>query len=75
MLLARVEIVLAAVFAALAALTAAAPTWIERVFRIDPDFGSGSVEWGIVAGFGILAVAVSMSARRHFRRARTRMSA
>lgn len=46
---------LACICVALAALTAIWPQWIEEVFGVDPDQGSGSFEWLIVLGFGIVA--------------------
>jgi hypothetical protein len=51
-----VEFVLAGVFLILALVTVLNPEWIETVFHIDPDRGSGALEWLIVAAFGILAV-------------------
>ena len=51
-----IEYVLAAVFVVLAVITLTTPQWIEIVFRVDPDRGSGALEWVIVAGFGLLAV-------------------
>jgi hypothetical protein len=51
-----VEFTLAAVFVILAILTAVNPQWIEAVFGIDPDRGSGALEWITVAAFGAIAV-------------------
>lgn len=34
------------------------PDWIEIVFRVEPDGGSGSAEWTIV---GLLALASTLS--------------
>jgi hypothetical protein len=51
-------------------LTAVIPNWIELFFGLDPDAGSGGMEWlitaapvGLFLGFGLLA-------RVEFRRAR-----
>jgi len=51
-----IEYILAAVFVVLAVITLTTPQWIEIVFRVDPDRGSGALEWLIVAAFGLLAV-------------------
>ncbi len=51
-----IEYVLAAVFVVLAVITVTTPQWIEAIFGIDPDRGSGALEWLIVAFFGLLAV-------------------
>jgi hypothetical protein len=47
-----------------AMLTAIWPQWIELVFRVDPDEGSGALEWGLVALFAALAVMALLLARR-----------
>jgi hypothetical protein len=44
------------------------PDWLELVFRIDPDDGSGMVEWAITAGFLILTVAGAIAARIEWHR-------
>ena len=64
---ARLEFALAGVFAVLAILTALVPAWIEAVFKVDPDGGSGAIEWLIVAAFGALAMAAALLGRRHYR--------
>ena len=63
----RVEVVLAAVFGILAVVTAIWPTWIESMFEESPDAGTGSLEWAIVATFGLLAIASALLARRDYR--------
>lgn len=58
----------------LALLTALDPDWIEEVFKVDPDAGNGSLEWLIVAGFGVLVLSAAALGRRHDRAARTRLN-
>ncbi len=43
----------------LAALTWVHPAWIELVFRVDPDHGSGTLEWAIVALAAIVGLAAA----------------
>jgi hypothetical protein len=63
-----VRLALAGVSAALLVATIAWPDWIELVFRVDPDHGSGWLEWAIVVvAFG-LTVTLSMGARQQWRR-------
>jgi hypothetical protein len=53
---------------ALFVVTVITPDWIEAVFRVDPDGGSGAVEWLIAAGLGLVAAAtcaVSVAEWRH----------
>jgi hypothetical protein len=52
-----VELALGLASCILFLLTLATPEWIELVFRVDPDNGSGALEWAIVA---CLAVACSV---------------
>jgi hypothetical protein len=62
----RMESALAGIFVSLAALTAVVPEWIELVFGLDPDGGSGRLEWALVLGFGALAAVSAMLARRDY---------
>lgn len=64
---ARIEFLLAGVFVILAVLTAFVPTWIEEVFKVDPDAGSGALEWAIVGLFGVLAIVSALFGRHHYR--------
>jgi uncharacterized membrane protein len=64
----RIEMVLAAVSAALSLLTLVFPEWIEALTGLEPDAGSGALEW-IIAGVFLTATVVStILARRDFRR-------
>ncbi len=47
--------------------TVAWPDWIEIVFRVDPDHGSGWLEWAIVAAAFALTVTFSVTACRAWR--------
>jgi hypothetical protein len=51
-------------------LTFAWHDWIEIVFRVDPDHGSGVAEWLIVAVAGCVAWSCSALARLEWLRAR-----
>jgi hypothetical protein len=42
--------------------------WIEIIFGVDPDSGSGALEWAISFGFLAITVAFTMLARREQRR-------
>jgi hypothetical protein len=40
------------------------PDWIELLFHVDPDQGSGALEWAIVGGFFIGGLLAGVVARR-----------
>ncbi len=44
------------------------PDWIESVFGVDPDQGTGSVEWAMVAVPLLAMVLFGYLARRQWRR-------
>ena len=44
--------------------------WIEVVFRIDPDQGSGALEWFIVVGLLTMTIAFALLAHSEWRRRR-----
>jgi hypothetical protein len=67
----RIETILAVVGAALSLLTLVWSEWIEEIFGVDPDGGSGALEWVIALGFLAVAVALALLARRGQRRLRT----
>lgn len=64
------EMVLAAMCLALALLTLAWPEWIEEVFGLDLDHGSGLLEWMVVVGLGAVGMATAALARIEWRRLR-----
>ena len=61
---ARAELVLAIVSALLFVLTLITREWIELVFGVEPDGGSGALEWAIAFAFLLAAVGFSLLARR-----------
>jgi hypothetical protein len=61
----RVQVGLAAASVALLLLTLVWRDWIEIVFRVDPDQGSGSLEWILVGVFAAAALLLSAVAGRH----------
>ena len=58
------EVVSSAIAGLLGVLTAIVPDWIEEVFRVAPDAGSGALEWGIVVVLIAIAIALGVSAAR-----------
>lgn len=63
------EIALALSTAVLAGFTLVWKEWLEIVFRVDPDAGSGSLEWLLVGGLLVATVSLSVVARLEVRRA------
>jgi hypothetical protein len=64
----RIWAALAVASAALALITLLWKDWIEIVFGVDPDEGSGALEWGITLAFAALAVGTALLARHDWRR-------
>ncbi len=67
---AGIETVLAVLALVLAAVTAVWPTWIESLFEVSPDAGTGETEWWLVVLFVVAAAVAAILARRDFRVAR-----
>jgi hypothetical protein len=58
-----IEVALAVIAAGLAVLTLISRDWIELLFGIDPDQGSGALEWALVAALFVASVALALVAR------------
>jgi hypothetical protein len=65
-----IELLLSIIGAFLTALTIVWPDWVEGLFGVDPDGGSGSSEWGITLVFIVVTVMLAAWARRTWRRDR-----
>lgn len=65
----RIEFTLAIVSAFLFVLTLVTREWIEIAFGVEPDGGSGVLEWAITFAFLLAAVSLFALARRDQRRA------
>jgi hypothetical protein len=63
-----IEAALALSSAALFVLTLVTREWIELVFGVDPDHGSGSLEWAIVLCLAVPTVVFAVLARLEWRR-------
>jgi hypothetical protein len=67
-----IEVALASLTGCLCVLTAINRAWIETAFGVDPDHGSGALEWLIIATLLIVTVSLAARARWHWQRARDR---
>lgn len=65
-----IESVLGSITGCLAVITLFWHDWIEAVFDVHPDKGSGSAEWLAVVILFIITVILAVSARLEWRRAR-----
>jgi hypothetical protein len=61
-----IESAAATVSATLLVLTLVWRTWIETAFGVDPDAGSGSLEYAIVGASLVLTVGLTLLARREW---------
>ena len=52
----RIQVLCAVVAGLLAVLAALVPTWIEEATALEPDGGSGELEWLLAAAFGVISV-------------------
>jgi hypothetical protein len=66
--LVALEVILAGCSAALFIVTLIWRDWIEDVLHVHPDTGAGEAEWFVSAALLFAAVALSLGARRTWRR-------
>lgn len=64
------ESVLGSITGAVAIITFFWQDWIETIFGVDPDKGSGSAEWLVVAVLLAVTLVLAIGARLEWRRAR-----
>ncbi|MDN5795368.1 MAG: hypothetical protein L0H79_06400 [Intrasporangium sp.] len=60
----RWQVALAVVCVILTVAAALVPTWIEEVTELDPDAGSGELEWLLAVIPGVLSLAIGALAYR-----------
>ena len=65
----KCEAAAACVSGGLALVTLAWRDWIEFLLRVDPDHGSGALEWAIVAILCVTSIAFAVLANRERLRA------
>lgn len=57
-----IEVALSALAAGLAVLTLVTREWIELLFGIDPDQGSGALEWAVVVALFVVSLGLALIA-------------
>ena len=63
----RVECLLTIVSGVALLLAVVAPQWLEGVSGLEPDGGSGAVEWGLASALAVSTAMWFLLARRHRR--------
>jgi hypothetical protein len=58
-----VEVILGSISLALLALTLITGEWLELLFGVDPDGGSGALEWALVGVLAVTTVVFALIAR------------
>jgi len=68
------EVSMATITSFLLVLTLVWEDWIEEIFRVSPDAGSGSLERWIVGTLCVVTIALFVMARYEWRGTRTSLS-
>ena len=58
-----IEALAAVVTGVMLVATAIWPTWIERLWEVEPDGGDGSLEWALVGVLAVVTITLSVVAR------------
>ena len=69
-----IEALLGVFSAAMLAITAVVPDWIEQLFGLSPDGGDGSAEWGFALALALLTLLFLADAGRLWLRSRSMSS-
>jgi len=64
------EVALGSLSLALLVLTLTTADWIEVLFGVDPDSGSGALEWTVVCGLAVATAVFGLIARIEWSRSR-----
>lgn len=61
-----VEVGLTSAFGVMLVVTLVNCEWIEAIFDVDPDGGSGALEWAIITGLAFAAIAAALLAHKEW---------
>jgi len=64
------EVAGAATAGVLAIVTLFSRDWVEVLFRVDPDHGSGVLEWALVVALAVISIVLTRAARCRWRQLR-----
>jgi NADH:ubiquinone oxidoreductase subunit 6 (subunit J) len=64
------EVVGAVCALVLAIVTLLSRDWMEVVFGVNPDHGSGALEWAVVFAFAAISIGLTLAARQQWQRLR-----
>ena len=71
---ARLQFVSAGMCAVLTVLAAVVPRWIEETTALEPDGGSGELEWLLAVVFAVITIVLTLLGQRTRRRLRAELA-